>query len=396
MKFATQELDFLIKEKKKTVFISEKQQKNTAPRVLYGRYFDRTGIYNIFPEEIKEEGEVLGEVLSVNAKPVKEGFCAVVTEEGLAFFCDGQPITYEAYSLYQSIFSRNKGILETNVMAEKKVVLLGCGSVGSLAAMELARCGVGSFLLIDPDILEYHNLCRHQCGIEDVGNLKVDALSRKLKCINPAVKVVTFDGILQNIPKDMLDKFCVEGATLFIGCADNRAADVYANRISIYYQAAFLSIGFWERAYAGEIFYHIPGKGMPCYSCALGDGGNISERAQASHHVYSNQEDTEGLKFEPGISADINYITTIGIKLAIDILNASNQEYIPRLLRDLKQYTIICNTSNPQIGGEMVEIFSYPLQVSTSLVVGFNDKCKNACRLEEGELHGNHIGAGNI
>ena len=286
----------------------------------------------------------------------------------------------ESYGLYQSIFSRNKGILETDKMTRKRAVILGCGSVGSLVAMELARAGVGHFLLADPDIVEYHNICRHQCGIEDVGDLKINALERKLKNINPHVEISKFEGIVQNLPKAQLDGFCTEGDTVFVGCADNRAADVYANRISIYYGAYFISIGFWERAYAGEIFYHIPGKGMPCYECALGDGGNISARAQANHHVYSNQEDTEGLKFEPGISVDINFITTIGIKIIIDMLNSNSDGYIPRVTNDLKQYTVICNTSNTEIGGEMVEIFSYPLQITTSLVVGFGKKqCKESC-----------------
>ena len=180
-----------------------------------------------------------------------------------------------------------------------------------------------------PDIVEYHNICRHQCGIEDVGDLKINALERKLQSINPNVHIEKFEGIIQNLPKAMLDDFCVEGDTIFVGCADNRAADVYANRISIYYSAYFISIGFWERAYAGEIFYHIPNRGMPCYECALGDGGTISARAQANHHVYSNQENTEGLKFEPGISVDINFITTIGIKIIIDLLNLTNEGIYP-------------------------------------------------------------------
>ena len=273
-------------------------------------------------------------------------------------------------------------------MAQKRVVILGCGSVGSLVAMELARAGVSYFLLCDADIVEYHNVCRHQCGITDVGDLKVNALSRKLQNINPNIKIIRFEGIVQNLPKSTLDEFCVANQTIFVGCADNRDADIYANRISIYYAAAFLSIGFWERAYAGEIFYHIPGKGMPCYECALGNGGNISARAQANHHVYSNQENTEGLKFEPGISVDINFITTIGIKLIIDILNSTDPAYIPRLLNNLAQYTVVCNTDNPKIGGEMVEIFSYPLQVTTSLVVGYgHEKCKNGgiCKYEAEE-----------
>lgn len=363
------------------VFISQEQLINKELKQLYGRYFEDTKIYNILPDNLKCRGEYLGPVLSLGTSPDQYKFCGIVAENGLEFYEDGKKLQIEDYSLYQSIFSRNNGILETDVMAGKRVVVLGCGSVGSLVAMELARAGVEHFLLADPDIVEYHNICRHQCGIEDVGDLKINAITRKLMNINPRVKVKKFEGIIENMPKEMLDEFCIPRETIFVGCADNRAADVYANRISIYYSAFFISIGFWERAYAGEIFYHIPDKGMPCYECALGNGGNISARAQANHHVYSNQEHIEGLKFEPGISVDINFITTIGIKLIIDIVNSTNEEYVPRLLNDLRQYTIICNTNNSEIGGEMVEIFSYPLQVSTSLMVAFgNTKCKGEGR----------------
>jgi molybdopterin/thiamine biosynthesis adenylyltransferase len=268
-------------------------------------------------------------------------------------------------------------------MAEKRVIILGCGSVGSLVALELARAGVQHFILVDADVLEYHNVCRHQCGVEDVGDLKVHALKRKIVNINPMATVTTFEGIVQNLPKDTLDDFCIAEHTIFVGCADNRIADVYTNRISIYYKASFISIGFWERAFAGEIFYHLCGKNMPCYECALGDGSGLSARAEANHHIYSNQEDTEGLKFEPGISVDISFATSIGIKLILDILNVGNEGYIPRLLNNLTQYTLVCNTSDPKIGGEMVEIFSYPLQVTTSLRVGFSKNCGDKCQYEK-------------
>ena len=365
-----------------TVFISESQIQDKTERKVYGKYFEDTGIFNIFPEELNNRGDYLGEILSNDASPIEDGFCGIITDDGMDFYWKAKKIKTESYSLYQNIFSRNKGILETDVMGKKCAVILGCGSVGSLVAMELARSGVGHFVLVDADTLEYHNLCRHQCGLEDVGDLKVNALKRKLLNINPSVDVRTFGGIIQNIPKSILDEMCVPKETIFVGCADNRTADVYANKIAVYFDAAFLSIGFWERAYAGEIFYHIPGKGMPCYHCALGDGGNMSGRVEANHHVYSNQENLEGVKFEPGISVDINFITSIGIKLIIDILNSTNEDYTPRLLDNLKQYTLVCNTNNPKIGGEMVEIFSYPLQVTTSLIVGFSKECDGQCKYE--------------
>ena len=61
--------------------------------------------------------------------------------------------------------------------------------------------------------MEYHNICRHQCGIEDVGDLKINALSRKLKNINPKIHIEKFEGIVQNLPKAMLDEFCVANET---------------------------------------------------------------------------------------------------------------------------------------------------------------------------------------
>ena len=341
-----------------TVFISEEQLKSNKCIKVYGKYFEDTGIFNVFPIQLSNKGIYLGDVLPKGSKPLSDGFCGVLTTEEIEFYWCGERIKTESYGLYQSIFSRNKGILESDVMKKKCAIIIGCGSVGSLVAMELARAGVEKFVLCDADTLEYHNVCRHQCGIDDVGDLKVNALMFKILNINPQANI-----------------------KVFVGCGDNRTADVYANKIAIYYDSAFISIGFWERAFAGEIFYHIPNKEMPCYKCALGSG-DLSSRVEANHHIYSNQENIEGIKFEPGISVDINFITTVGIKLIIDILNSTNEEYVPRLLNDLKQYTLICNTSNPNIGGEMVEIFSYPLQVTTSLVVEFGKDCDRKCNFE--------------
>lgn len=264
-----------------TVFISEEQLRNKECVKLFGKYFEDTGIFNVFPTEIANRGEYLGDVLAEGSTPTPDGFCGIITHDAIDFYWCGEKVVTESYGLYQSIFSRNKGILETDVMKKKCAVIIGCGSVGSLVALELARAGVEKYVLCDADTLEYHNVCRHQCGIEDVGDLKVNALKRRILNINPKAQIETFGGIIQNIPKEMLDNMCAPNETIFVGCGDNRTADVYANKIAIYFDAAFISIGFWERAYAGEIFYHIPNKNMPCYKCALGSG-DLSGRVEAN------------------------------------------------------------------------------------------------------------------
>jgi molybdopterin/thiamine biosynthesis adenylyltransferase len=355
-----------------------------SPRecLLYGKYFKQSGIINVVSTKPMRGYKRVGQiVLAENATLVPKNQVIGLLKEGLIDFTyNSIKLSAESYGLYQNIFSRNKGILETATMSKKNVAILGCGSVGSLVAMELARSGVGSFLLVDTDIVEYHNVCRHQCGIDDVGDYKVNALARKILNINPTAKIIKFVNKVEYIPKKVFDKFCVPGETLFVGCADNRAADVYTNRITAMYQSAFLSIGFWERAAAGELFYHLPNKNLPCYQCAV--GARETNRVQGNHRFYTNQTDLEKLNFEPGISVDINFVTCIGIKVAIDILNLNTEGYSPRLLNDLKQYTFVCNTNNPKIGGDLVEIFSYPLQVTTSLKVGFCESCSGICQFE--------------
>ena len=279
----------------------------------------------------------------------------------LGVFCELEP-----YQLKIDIFSRNTGILESDIMFKKGALLIGCGSVGSLIAMELARAGVGRFFLIDMDIMGYHNICRHQCGVQDVGKYKTTAIKEKILQINPYAEIITINKMIQEVSLDLLASFCNED-TIIVGCADNREGDLYADKmLAKPYKMPFISIGCWERAFAGEIFYSLP-EGMPAYSDFVAALGETSGRVNADTHIYMGEVGS----FEPGISADINFVTTIAVKMILDLLNQNNDKYTQRLIHNLSQYTLICNTNNPKIGGDMAEIFAYPLQVTTSIEVEY-------------------------
>lgn len=282
---------------------------------------------------------------------------------------DKQECEQEPFKLKMDIFSRNTGILESDIMLKKGAIIIGCGSVGSLVALELARAGVGRFFLIDMDILGYHNICRHQCGVQDVGKYKTTAVKERILQINPTAQVITEHKMIQEIALGKFDEFCNED-TIIIGCADNREGDLYADAILAKpYKMPFVSIGCWERAFAGEIFYCLP-EGMPAYSDFVAALGEDSGRTTANTHLYMGEVGT----FEPGISVDINFVTTIAVKMILDLLNRDNEHYTQRLINHLTQYTLVCNTNNPKIGGEMAEIFSYPLQVTTSIQVEYANK----------------------
>lgn len=285
----------------------------------------------------------------------------------------GKLCQLEGYSLKIDIFSRNTGILESDIMLRKGAVIIGCGSVGSLVALELARAGVGRFFLIDMDIFSYHNICRHQCGILDVGKYKTTALRERILQINPTAEIHVSHKRIQDVSLSEIEPFCTPDA-IMVGCADNREGDYYAAQMLAKPNGMpFISIGCWERAFAGEIFYCLP-EGMPDYEDFMTTMTETSGRVEANTHIYMGEVGS----FEPGISADINFVTTIGVKMILDLLNRDNKNYTQRLIDSLTQYTLICNTNNPKIGGEMAEIFSYPLQVTRSIVLDYAPKVEQS------------------
>lgn len=70
---------------------------------------------------------------------------------------------------------------------DARIHIVGCGSVGSTIAENLARCGVTKMTLWDFDKVESHNIVNQMFTQNDVGKLKVDALKNILMDINPEI-----------------------------------------------------------------------------------------------------------------------------------------------------------------------------------------------------------------
>lgn len=345
---------------------------------LWGYHHDESNYYNVIstskpnPEIGGAAPRLLGRFYAQKpeAAPPGDDIYGYRGQDGVCFYtAAGKLCQLEGYSLKIDIFSRNTGILESDIMLRKGAVIIGCGSVGSLVALELARAGVGRFFLIDMDIFSYHNICRHQCGILDVGKYKTTALRERILQVNPAAEIHVSHMRIQDVPLAEIEPFCGPDAVM-VGCADNREGDYYAAQmLAKPHDMPFISIGCWERAFAGEIFYCLP-EGMPDYSDFMATMTETSGRVQANTHIYMGEVGS----FEPGISADINFVTTIGVKMILDLLNRDNPGYTQRLIDSLTQYTLVCNTNNPKIGGDMAEIFAYPLQVTRSIMLDYAPK----------------------
>ena len=77
-------------------------------------------------------------------------------------------------------------------LLQAKVLVVGCGGLGSAVAVYLAASGVGEIHLIDFDKVSESNLHRQVFyKIKDIGKPKVEVLANHIKLISPFVKVKT-------------------------------------------------------------------------------------------------------------------------------------------------------------------------------------------------------------
>ncbi|SHK55308.1 Molybdopterin or thiamine biosynthesis adenylyltransferase [Nocardiopsis flavescens] len=113
---------------------------------------------------------------------------------------------YSRHSLFYELSGADAVQVQLR-LARARVVLLGCGGIGSLVAVTLATAGVGELVLVDADHVELSNLTRQFLFTEaDIGLPKAEVLARELQRRNrdcrvlPAVRDVGAGEDLEGLP----------------------------------------------------------------------------------------------------------------------------------------------------------------------------------------------------
>ena len=103
------------------------------------------------------------------------------------------------------------------LVRDKKIVLVGCGGVGSVLGELLVRGGFLNLTLIDNDIIDETNLQRQNFKQMDIGKIKSVALRDVLKEIDGEVDVEIFKDVLC---KENIEEIC-NNSSLIIDATDN-------------------------------------------------------------------------------------------------------------------------------------------------------------------------------
>ena len=167
----------------------------------------------------------------------------------------------ERYS--RQIILKKVGILGQSKIKNSKVLVVGCGGLGSPVIDLLSRAGVGEIGMMDHDKVSISNIHRQvMFTSDDVGKYKVSILKKKISKINKNVKVKIYrekaeDKNLGKILK--LYDVIVDGT-------DNFKAKFLLNKFSLKYKKKLI-IGAISK-FEGHIFtFDFNLKKSPCLKC---------------------------------------------------------------------------------------------------------------------------------
>ncbi len=214
-------------------------------------------------------------------------------------------------------------------LIESRVLLIGAGGLGSPAALYLAAAGVGTIGIVDFDIVDVSNLQRQVIHTTDrIGEKKVDSARRTINALNPEVKVVGHEEVLDasNVERIISAyNVIVDGTDTFETRYVLNDAAVAAN-IPVVHASVF--------RFEGQLTVFQPYVG-PCYRCLyptppppeFAPGCSVAGVLGVVPGIMGLLQANEALKLLLGIGE-----TLAGRLLLFDALDATFQEL--KLRRD--------------------------------------------------------------
>ncbi len=201
-------------------------------------------------------------------------------------------------------------------LSEVRVTVVGLGG-GAPIPVELAKCGIKNFAFFDLDTLDAGNLIRHPCGIDDIGQSKVDAVAGylmrqsggNLSIAAYAEDIFTSENIRSEIAR----------SDLLIVATDTESTRFFLNEISVEHSVPTIFVGMFEGGMGGEIFASIPGQG--CYCCLA---EHIGRKSFIESYVKATRKgdcsSVRDVSAMPGLGVDQGILCHIAARKSLDLL----------------------------------------------------------------------------
>jgi len=130
----------------------------------------------------------------------------------------------------------------TNILRKLRVGVVGCSGTGSPVIEQLARLGVGSLVLVDPDCVEEKNLNRivNSTWKDAVtGQPKVHVMARAIAALELGTEIIAFQSDLGR--PDVIR--AIAECDVVFGCVDSIEGRQLLNRLAAFYCIPYFDVG---------------------------------------------------------------------------------------------------------------------------------------------------------
>ena len=163
----------------------------------------------------------------------------------------------------RQIILKDVGPIGQKKIINSKVLVVGAGGLGCPVIDYLSRAGVGNIGIVDNDKVNISNIHRQSLYTsKDVGKFKVNIAKKKVKLINPQIKIKTFKIRIDNKNIEKIFKnydFIVDGS-------DNFKTKFLLNKYCLNHKK-ILIVGAISKM-DGHIFtFDYKNKNNPCLKC---------------------------------------------------------------------------------------------------------------------------------
>jgi ubiquitin-activating enzyme E1 C len=212
------------------------------------------------------------------------------------------------------------------ILKKSSVLIAGIGGLGVEIAKNLAMVGVGHIILVDLDTIEYSNLNRQILFIDaPEGASKAKIAAKKLRKINPFIKIDAYDCPLQDIPPRIYTD-----VDMYIAGLDSIEARSELNRRAIHNQKYLIDAG--TAVYNGHTYVISPFNNA-CLECdpltertqdQLGACTLVGKPRRPAHCILKGQ-----LHFEKKHGRPVDILNSNEVKSVLSFSNKLLKEYFP-------------------------------------------------------------------
>src|SRR5918992_4532169 len=174
----------------------------------------------------------------------------------------GAEITREDMQRYsRQIMLEEIGFIGMERLRNAKVAVIGVGGIGNPVVTQLTAMGVGKLKIVDRDVIEISNLHRqHLYTEDDIGKVKVEAASERLRKINPQVEIEAVPTSVTRYTAENL----IKGSDIVIDALDSIDARYALNDACIKYNIPLIYAG--ALGMLGSVCTILPNK-TACLRC---------------------------------------------------------------------------------------------------------------------------------